>query len=99
MERIALVLPKIAMPGWFRIACTTCITILCCAIQWVLTSYVGSLTLFVLLAGIFVVGTVFDRGQSFYALALGTFIIVLLSPSRLEPRFLVPMVVFVLIGI
>lgn len=98
MERLLTVFPSPAQPLWVRIGVSTAIMVVCCAIQVMLNAYVGSLTLFVLLPGIFFSGLFYGRGISLYATALGTLSAIVFMPPDTGIRAIAPLSMFAAIG-
>src|SRR5207245_1905836 len=81
---------------------TTLIVLVCFALQIGVELQSGMFTFFLLLPGIFLAAVLFDRGSGFYATILSTalcVVVLLPSDSWLLPQYLLPFLLFVLVGL
>jgi two-component sensor histidine kinase len=103
MENLLLLLPSGPQSVFVRYGVTTLIVLVCFALQMGVEFQSGMFTFFLLLPGIFFVSILFDRGSGFYATLLSTALcIAALLPSDswlLPPKYLLPFVLFVLVGL
>jgi K+-sensing histidine kinase KdpD len=103
MENLLLLLPNRAQSILVTYGVTTLIVLVCFALQIGVEFQSGMFTFFLLLPGIFFVSILFDRGSGFYATLLSTALcIAALLPSDswlLPPQYLLPFVLFVLVGL
>jgi two-component sensor histidine kinase len=103
MENLLLLLPNRPQSILVRYGVTTLIVLVCFALQIGVEFQSGMFTFFLLLPGIFFVSILFDRGSGFYATLLSTALcIAALLPSDswlLSPQYLLPFVLFVLVGL
>src|SRR6187402_3498731 len=100
MLQLLRVLPERPQPIAIRYGVTAVIIFISCLIQYSLYKVSGFTGYFTLLPGIFLSGFLFDRGSAFIA----TFFAVLLSlyllfPLDLTADQLVPLTLFVIVGI
>ena len=103
MEGLLQLLPSRPQPRLLRYALTTFIVLVCFLLQLGVEYQSGFFGFFLLLPGIFLASILFDRHSGFYATFLSTLLsFVALSPSGslyLPPQHIVPLVLFVLIGL
>lgn len=71
MEKLLQLLPARGQPVLLKYSASAIIILVCCATQLGLRHYSGFTGYFVLLAGIFLCGMLFDRGSAFFATAAG----------------------------
>lgn len=104
MENLLLLLPDRPASIVLRYALTTLIVGICFLLQLGVELQSGFFGLFLLLPGIFIASLVFDRGSGFYAtiLSVALSVLILIRPGGgFGPlsQHLVPLVLFVLIGL
>jgi hypothetical protein len=104
MENLLLLLPDRPASIVLRYALTTLIVGICFLLQLGVELQSGFFGLFLLLPGIFIASLVFDRGSGFYAtiLSVALSVLILMRPGGgfgLLSQHLVPLVLFVLIGL
>jgi hypothetical protein len=104
MENLLLLLPDRPASIVLRYALTTLIVGICFLLQLGVELQSGFFGLFLLLPGIFIASLVFDRGSGFYAtiLSVALSVLILMRPGGgFGPlsQHLVPLVLFVLIGL
>jgi two-component system, sensor histidine kinase PdtaS len=99
MEKLLAVLPDRPQHVLIRVGVTTLIMFACGAIQLAIYAYAGFTGFFILLPGIFIAGVTFDRGSGFYATVLGAAVAAYLSPIGDDVRHLVPLALYLLVGI
>jgi K+-sensing histidine kinase KdpD len=104
MENLLLLLPDRPASIVLRYALTTLIVGICFLLQLGVELQSGFFGFFLLLPGIFIASLVFDRGSGFYAtiLSVALSVLILMRPGGgfgLLSQHLVPLVLFVLIGL
>ena len=102
MENLLLLLPNRPQPLLVRYGVTTLIVLVCFALQIGVEFQSGMFTFFLLMPGIFLASVLFDRGSGFYATILSTALciaVLLPSDSWLLPQYLLPFLLFVLVGL
>ena len=104
MENLLLLLPDRPASIVLRYALTTLIVGICFLLQLGVELQSGFFGFFLLLPGIFIASLVFDRGSGFYAtiLSAALSVLILMRPGGglgLLSQHLVPLVLFVLIGL
>lgn len=103
MEHLLHLLPTRSQPLWVRYAVTTAIVLVCFLLQVGVQYQSGFFAFFLFLPAIFLGAVLFDRGSGFYATFLSTLLsFITLAPSgswTIAPEHIVPLVLFVLIGL
>jgi two-component sensor histidine kinase len=103
MEHLLYLLPARPQPAFVRYGATTIIVLVCFLLQIGVQYQSAFFALFLFLPGIFLGAVLFDRGSGFYATALSTLLsLVAINPSSrlgIAPQQIVPVVLFVLIGL
>src|ERR1700730_14202394 len=103
MEHLLYLLPTRPQPAVVRYGLTTVIVLVGFLLQLGVQYQSGYFGFFLFLPGIFLAAVLFDRGSGFYATLLSTLLsLVAINPSgslSIAPEQIVPLVLFVLIGL